>query len=151
MRSRIAITVLALGALVSCNTAPVPEPAPPAVKDNSAMLPRTDRTATTVVPDHVLGFPKLPGGTVGDYETGGRKYQLFIIETPSNQDAALMLMDAKSGMSNTELIPWMGGYFGTTGDRPVYVFPKLKYFAGVAGLPKDEADPIARTLAAHLK
>ena len=153
MRFAAAIFMSAL--LTACSSAPGPGATaaapPPAVNDNSPMLPLTARTATAVVPNHLLGFSKLPGGTVGDYESGGRKYQLFIIETPSNQDAALMLMDAKAGMRDTELIPWMGGYFGTDGTRPIYVFPKLKYLAGVVGLPKDDADPIARVLAARLK
>ncbi|MDP9171948.1 MAG: hypothetical protein M3N54_15125 [Acidobacteriota bacterium] len=146
---------VAIVMLAGCSQAPNPaantEAVAPAVKDSSAMLPLTGRTSASVVPNHLLGNPKLPGGTVGEYDTEGRKYQLFIIETASNQDAAMMLMDAKSGMRDTQLIPWMGGYFGTDGKGPVYVFPKLRYLAGVVGLSKDEADPIARTLATRLK
>ena len=44
----------------------------------------------------------------------------------------------------------MGGYFGTDASRPVYVFAKTKYLAGVAGLAENKADPIARQLAARL-
>jgi hypothetical protein len=44
----------------------------------------------------------------------------------------------------------MGGYFGTDAGKPVYVFAKLKYLAGVVGLPEDLADPVARQLAARL-
>jgi len=152
--------VLALAAfsLAGCATAPEPAAAPaplPPVRDLTALLPAEGRMAASVVPDHLLGQPKMPGGTVGDYQTGGKKYQLFVIEADSVQAAAFLLVDMKSALQNPEYIAHMGGYFGgyfgTGATGPVYVFAKLRYLAGVAGLSQDEADPIARVLAARLK
>jgi hypothetical protein len=44
----------------------------------------------------------------------------------------------------------MGGYSGTNAGKPIYAFAKTRYLAGVAGLPPDLADPIARELAVRL-
>lgn len=153
MRWFLAITALWLAA---CGSAPAPEkkavapPPPPPVKDDTALLLTAHRTAAQVVPDHLLGIPALPGGTVGDYEEHGKKYQLFIIEADSAQNAAFMLLDMKGALANPAYIAYMGGYFGLHADTPVYVFAKLKYLAGVVGLPRDAADPIAREIAARL-
>jgi hypothetical protein len=75
---------------------------------------------------------------------------LFIIETASAQDAAILLLDLKVSLTDPAYIAYMGGYFGTDAGKPVYVFAKLKYLAGVVGLPKNLADPVARQLAARL-
>jgi hypothetical protein len=98
----------------------------------------------------MLGIQALPGGTIADYENKGKKYQLFVIEEDSNQKAAFALMDLHGGLKNSEYISYMGGYFGDHDGTPVYGFAKLQYLAGVVGLPKNEADPIARELAARL-
>lgn len=147
--------VAAMLMLAACGSAPekkvdAPPPAPPAVKDDTALLLTANRTSAKVVPDHLLGISALPGGTIGEYEAGGKKYQLFIIETDTAQDAAILLLDAKGALKDPAYIAYMGGYFGAGADGPVYVFAKTKYLAGVAGLPKDKADPIARELAAQL-
>ena len=152
MRSFVFIAALGLAA---CSSAPerkaeAPPPAPPPVKDDTALLLTANRTGAKVVSDHLLGIQTLPGGTIGDYEAAGRKYQLFVIESDTAQDAALLLLDAKGAMQDPDYIAYMGGYFGSTGQGLVYVFAKTKYLAGVVGLPKDKADPIARQLAAQL-
>jgi hypothetical protein len=135
--------------------APKAEAPPPApVKDRSVMMPLDGRVSTKTVPNHILGIAALPGGTLGDYDVKGRKYQLFIIDTETNQQSAFSLLDAKAALQNPEYIAYMGGYFGTMNDagkQPLYVFSKLHYLAGVVGLSKDDADPIARTLAARLR
>ena len=145
--------------LVGCGSSPVgagakteaqPVPAAP-VRDHTSMLPINNRTGAKVVADHILDQPKFPGGTLGDYKAGGKEFQMFIIDTADNQAAAFLLLDAKSIMQNPEYISYMGGYFGIDGKRPLYVFSRLHYLAGVAGLPKDEADPIARVLASRLR
>ncbi len=115
------------------------------------MLPLDGRVSAKTVPDHILGQPKLPGGTLGEYEVKGKKYQLFIIDIETNQQSAFLLLDMKGVLQNPEYIAYMGGYFGAAGTEPVYVFSKLHYLAGVVGLAKDDADPVARTLAARLK
>jgi hypothetical protein len=140
-------------ALAGCSSAPVKKadaPAPPPVKDNTAQLLPLNRISAKVLPDHLLGKSALPGGTIGDYDAAGVKYQLFIIETDSAQSAAILLLDLKATLKEPAYIAYMGGYFGTDANGPVYVFAKAKYLAGVVGLSEDRADPIARQLAARL-
>lgn len=152
---RWALVIAAL-MLIACGTAPAPDKKaaaplpPPPVKDDRVLLLPSHQTAAQIVPNHVLGITALPGGTVGDYEEHGRKYQLFIIEADSAQDAAFLLLDMKGALTDPAYIAYMGGYFGAHSGMPVYVFAKLKYLAGVVGLPRDAADPIARELAARL-
>jgi hypothetical protein len=127
-------------------------PPPPPVKDDRVLLVPTHQTSAKLVPDHLLGKMALPGGTIGDYDDGGKKYQLFIIETETAQDAAFLLVDFKPLLTDPAYIAYMGGYFGpdATDGKPVWVFAKGKYLAGVVGLARDPADTIARELAARL-
>ncbi len=148
-----ALLLVAAVALAGCASAPPKKaeaPPPPPVKDDTALLLSANRTSAKVVPDHLLGNSALPGGTVGEYEAAGLKYQLFIVETTSAQDAAILLLDMKATLHEPAYISWMGGYFGTDANGPVYVFTKGKYLAGVTGLAEDRADPIARQLALQL-
>jgi len=150
------IIVIAALALAGCGSAPEkkaeapPPPAKPAVKDDTSLLLSEHRTGAKVVPDHLLGMNALPGGTIGDYQAGGKKYQLFVIETETPQDAAILLLDVKGALKDPAYISYMGGYFGDDADGPVYAFAKKTYLAGVVGLPEAKADPIARQLAAQL-
>jgi hypothetical protein len=139
--------------LAGCSSAPQPvaRPEPIAVKDDAGMLPLAGRTGARVVPDHILDIAKMPGGTLGDYEVKGKKYQLFILEAASSQKAAFLLLDVKAALQDAEYIPYMGGYYGLQGSTPVYVFAKLQYLAGVRGLKKEVADPVAIQLAARLR
>jgi hypothetical protein len=157
MRVLFPIVVLILA---GCGSSPQPAvkttEAPPAtapapVKDLTSLLPSAGRVSAKVVPDHILDEPKLPGGTLGEYAVGSRKYQLFIVESDNAQNAALMMLDMKGALQNPEYLPNFGGYFGTHGTQPVFVFAKLQYLAGVAGLPQKDAEPIARTLASRLR
>jgi hypothetical protein len=139
--------------LAGCGSAPekkVVEHAPPPVKDNRLLLTQLDQLSARIVPDHLLDKKVLPGGTIGEYQSEGRKYQLFIIETASPQDAAILLLDLKTTLLDPAYIAYMGGYFGTDSGKPVYVFAKKQYLAGVTGLAEDLADPVARQLAARL-
>jgi hypothetical protein len=148
------VSVLAALALMACGSAPEKKaeapPSPPPVKDNTSQLLTLNRTSARVVPDHLLGKQALPGGTIGDYDAADGKYQLFIIETASAQDAAILLLDLKGTLQDPAYIAYMGGYFGADAAGPLYCFAKGKYLAGVVGLDKDKADPIARQLAARL-
>jgi hypothetical protein len=92
----------------------------------------------------------MPGGSFADYDVKGRKYRMFIIDTDSNQKAAFLMLDMKAELKDPAYIAYMGGYFGMYGDQPLYCFAKLHYLAGIVGLPKDKADPLARSLAAQL-
>jgi len=147
------VLMAALTLLIGCGSAPEKQaeaPPPPPVKDDTALLLPLNRTSAKVVPNHLLGKSALPGGTIGDYDVDGLKYQLFVIETDSAQDAAILLLDLKATLKDPAYIAYMGGYFGTDAGGPVYVFAKAKYLAGVVGLSEDRADPIARQLAARL-
>jgi hypothetical protein len=149
MRGLLFLALVTMG----CSTPPEKKaaaPAPPPVKDDTALLLPLNRTSAKVVLDHLLGKTALPGGTIGEYDADGLKYQLFIIETDSAQDAAILLLDLKATLKDPAYIAYMGGYFGTDAGGPVYVFAKAKYLAGVVGLAEDRADPIARQLAARL-
>lgn len=148
------LTIAAALLIGGCSSAPPQKaeaPPPPPVRDDTAMLLGVNRTSTRVVPNHLLGKSMLPGGTIGEYDDGQRKYQLFIIETDSAQDAAIMLLDFKVALQEPAYIAYMGGYFGTDAGKPVYVFAKDHYLAGVVGLDEDLADPIARQLAQRLR
>jgi hypothetical protein len=159
MRALLPVMATIAMVLAGCGSSPEtpakteasPSPAPASVRDLTGLLPPAGRVSARVVPDHLLDQPKMPGGTLGDYAAGGRKYQLFIIETDTNQSAALLLFDMKTVLQNPEYLPNMGGYFGTLPTQPVFVFAKLRYLAGVVGLPESQADPFARTLAARLR
>jgi hypothetical protein len=150
MRARAWIGVIALAGCSSTPEKKAEASAPPPVKDNTAQLLPLNRTSAKVVPDHLLGKTALPGGTIGEYDAAGLKYQLFIIETDSAQTAAILLLDLKATLKDPAYIAYMGGYFGTDANGAVYVFAKTKYLAGVVGLSEDRADPIARQLAARL-
>jgi len=150
MRGWVWIGVIALA---GCSNAPEKKaeaPVAAVVTDNTAQLLPLNRTSAKVVPDHLLGKSPLPGGTIGDYDVNGLKYQLFIIETDSAQSAAILLLDLKATLKDPAYIAYMGGYFGTDANGPVYAFAKAKYLAGVVGISEDRADPIARQLAARL-
>jgi hypothetical protein len=124
---------------------------PATIRDQSRLLPPKGLKHSGIVMDHVAGLPKLPGGTVGDYSVSGKTYQVFIIDAGTNQQAAFLLLDAKGVLKDPEYLSSYGGYFGLEASRPVFVFSKERYLAGIVGLPKDEADPVARTLASRLK
>jgi hypothetical protein len=154
----LVLAVLTAGLLAGCGS-PAPEktvekkaetPAPPPVKDETAKLLPLDRKAVKVVPNHLLGKDALPGGTIGEYEAKGARYQLFIIDTDTPQDAAILLLDVKATLKDPAYLASFGGYFGTDANGDLFVFAKGKYLAGVVGLSQDRADPIARQLAARL-
>jgi hypothetical protein len=143
--------------LVSCGseTKPVaPEPSQkaeaPKPADESRRFPLADRVDTQVVDNHLLDKPFMPGGTLAHYKKGKIEYSMFVGKLPSASDAALLLVDWRKALTDSHLIPSFGGYFGQDGSRPVFVFPKGAWIAGVVGLTEKDADLVARNLAAHL-
>jgi hypothetical protein len=146
--------------LTACSSTPEPPATPPAaatpapppeVADHTSLFPDEGKVATRIVPDHILDLKVLPGGSLADYEVKGKKYQMFIIDTDSAQKAAFMMLDVKAAMQkDPDYISYMGGYSGMYGDQPLYCFSKLHYVAGILGLPKAQADPLAIKLAAQL-
>ena len=75
---------------------------------------------------------------------------MFIAKMPSAQDAAFLLLDWNKALAGAKIVASFGGYFGQDAGRPVFVFAKGAWIAGVAGLTEKDADLAARTLAAHL-
>ena len=151
------LVATAAALLVSCGAEPkpsAPEPAKPAAtpqtRDESRRLPLANRVDAQVVDTQLLGKSFMPGGTLAHYKHGKIQYSMFIAKAPTPQDAALLLLDWHKALAGAKLIPSFGGYFGQDAGRPVFVFPKGAWIAGVAGLPEKEADLAARTLAAHL-
>ncbi len=145
--------------LAGCGGAPAPEaakkeaaPAPVSapVVDHSAVLPQKGLVGSRIVPDHILDIAKLPGGVLGEYEVKGKKYQIFIVDAATNQKSAFLLFDLKATLQSPEYLAYMGGYAGSDGKREIYAFAKKQYLAGVVGLKKADADPIAIELAGHL-
>ncbi|MFN7933691.1 MAG: hypothetical protein U0R19_10205 [Bryobacteraceae bacterium] len=153
-RIRNIFVVGCLGLCVSCGPeekAAAPKAAPaPVVKpaDESRRFPKAELTETRVVDDHAMGKAYLPGGTVASYRKG--QYEMFLVKMADAQSAAIALLDWKKELADAKLIPAFGGYFGKDGGRPVFVFTKGAWVAGVAGLSEKEADARARLLASQI-
>ena len=103
-----------------------------------------------LVPQHLLGQTFMPGGNLGLYSGERKGYQLFLAKLPDAQQAAFLLLDWKKALGSASYIAHMGGYYGTLDGTPIYVFVKGPWVAGVAGLPQQDADAIARRFASRL-
>lgn len=155
----IRVLLLAAAALLltGCGSEPKPvpkteaqseEPSRPA--DETRRFPADDQVSTEVVTNHLMNKPFMPGGTVAHYKKGNLEYMMFVAQFPTATDAAIALANWLGALQGAKLVPTFGGYFGADGGRPVFVFPKDKWVAGVVGLPQTQADPAARLLAARL-
>ena len=139
--------------MVSCGDAPKPAPAPKAEaapakpSDESFRFPKENLIDTKVVDSALLGKPFMPGGTLARYKKGKVEYEMFVAQVATPTDAAVILPDWRKALTDSKLVPSFGGYFGKDGDRPVFVFTKNTWIAGIAGLPEKEADSQARILA----
>jgi len=92
--------------------------------------------------------PFLPaGGSIAHYKKG---YDLFVVKCKSPTDAAIVLLNWKKAMTDPKFVASFGGYFGKDGGKPVFIFSKGAWVAGVAGLNEKEADLQGRTLAGRL-
>jgi hypothetical protein len=129
-------------------SAAAPVPAKPA--DESRRFPAAGQVSMRLIDDHVLGKDFLPAGNVAEYRRKGKTYQLFLVHAKSAEDAALLLFDFKGHLRDSRYLPHMGGYFGTDGSTPIYLFQKGPFLAGFVGLPEKDADPLARQFAARL-
>ena len=137
-----------------------PQAAPPAAQtkaaapkpaDESSHLPQAGLVESHVVDRELLGKSFMPGGTIGHYKVGGKEFDMFVAKLPPSQSPAFLLPDWSKALANSKLVPSFGGYFGDDGGRPVFVFSKGQWIAGVAGLAEKEADAQARTLAGGLR
>ena len=142
--------------LLSC--APEPKPAAAPVKaqpakppDESRRFPKPNQVQTEVVAEHLMGKPFLPGGTIARYKKGAAEYEMFLAKLASPTDAAIALLDWKKTLTDPQLIPAFGAYYGKDGGRPVFVFTKGLWVAGIAGLELKDADPPARILAGQIE
>jgi hypothetical protein len=120
--------------------------APPA--DQSRRFPKLNLMGTKVVDDQLLAKKFMPGGTLAHYKNGNVEYDMFIAKSSK---AAYLLPDWSAALTNAKLVPSFGGYFGDDNGRPVFVFSKGSYIAGIVGLPEKDADAEARTLATRIE
>ena len=146
------ILVLAVAALLSsCGAEPPPrKAAAQKPSDESRHFPQANLVDTKVIDSQLLGKPFMPGGALGHYKKGATEYEMFIARLPTALDAAILLPDWSKALTGAKLVPSFGGYFGQDNGRPVFVFTKNAWIAGVVGLPEKQADTEARTLAGRL-
>lgn len=154
---RIAVVFAAIILMCSCGSQPKPAGPEPAKKaaapkpsDESDRFSTANLVETKVVDKELMGKPFMPGGTLARYKKGKKEYAMFVAKLPTATDAAILLLDWRKALTDSKLVPSFGGYFGQDEGRPVFVFSKGAWIAGIAGLPQKEADLEARTLAAHL-
>jgi hypothetical protein len=142
--------------LSSCDQkAPQPKAAPkmaeaPKPPDESRRFSKVHLVDTIVVEKQLLGKPFMPGGTLAQYKKGQTEYDMFVAKLSSPTDAALILPDWKRALTDAKYEASFGGYFGRDAGRPVFVFAKGAWIAGIAGLKERDADAEARTLAKAL-
>jgi len=119
-------------------------------KDLATKLPLAGQTKMQLVRDHLLGKDFMPGGNLADYKTKDGEYQLFLVEAPDAKAAGFMLLDWKNAIPDAKYLAHMGGYYCLDQGKPLYIFAKGPYLAGLVGLTEDKADPEARRFAARL-
>ena len=143
--------------LASCGPAPAPPTAKktvrveaPPPREEWHRFPKAEMVETKLVETELMGKPFMPGGTLARYKRGGTEYEMFICRLSSSDDAAVLLAEWRTVLTNPKLVYSFGGYFGEDSGRPVFVFPKGTWIAGVAGLPQKDAEQKASSLAAYL-
>ena len=154
----LAIIVAGASVLISsCGSPPKPAASEPVKQaeapkpsDESQRFSTANLVDTKVVDKELLGKPFMPGGTLARYKKGKKEYEMFVAKLPTATDAAILLPDWRKALTDSKLVPSFGGYFGQDSGRPVFVFTKNAWIAGVVGLPEKEADAEARSLAVHL-
>ena len=157
MRPSLSLIASLTFLLASCaSQPPAPSELPkkaeaPRPSDESSRFPKTNLVETKVVDKELMGQPFMPGGTVARYKKGKTEYEMFVAKLPTATDAAILLPDWNKTLAGSKLVPAFGGYFGLLSGRPVFVFAKDSWIAGVAGLPEKEADLQARALAGELR
>jgi hypothetical protein len=156
MLSRTWPALVAFALMFGCsNPAPEAKQAAPAEVsepplDQSQHFPQAGLVKMDRIPDHLLGKKFMPGGNLATYKRGKLEYQQFVGKLPDADHAAFLLLDWNKELKGAKYLAHMGGYAGMDGDRPVYVFTKGAWIAGIAGLPQEQADVVARQFAARL-
>jgi hypothetical protein len=140
--------------LSSCDSKPAPAVETPksAEKpaDESRRFSKVHLIDTIVVEKQLLGKSFMPGGTLAQYRKGKTDFDMFIAKMASPTEAALVLPDWKKLMADSKYEASFGGYYGHDAGRPVFVFTKGAWIAGIAGLTEKDADVEARKLAKAL-
>jgi hypothetical protein len=142
--------------LASCDSKPEPKveaPKPaetPKPADESRRFSKVHLVDTIVVEKHLLGKPFMPGGTLAQYKKGQTEFEMFIAKLGSPTEAALLLPDWKKMLTDAKYEASFGGYYGHDAGRPIFVFTKGAWIAGIAGLSEKDADKEARVLAKAL-
>ena len=154
MRALATLLTAAALLLAACGSEPkpavtesAPPTAPPKPPDQVRRLPQEGLKGTHIVASHLMGKSFMPGGVVAHYEKGTKKFDLFFADAKDATSAALLLPDWQKALADSKFVGAFGGYTGTDGGRPVFVFAKGKFVAGVAGLSQADADAEARVLA----
>lgn len=153
---RYLLLAVAPALFVSCGPEPKPAAEPvkkaeaPRPADETRHFPMTDFVDSKVIDKELMGKPFMPGGTVGHYKKGKKEWDLFLAKMPSAAVAATTLPDWRTALKDSKLVASYGGYFGDDNGRPVFVFSKGAWIAGVAGLSEKDADAVARPFAAKL-
>ena len=151
------LALAALAAMLAACSSESPAPAakaqpaaPVKPADETRHLPKENLVDSKVVDTALLGKSFMPGGTLAHYKNGSREYDMFVAKLPSATDAAILLPDWSAALADSKLEPGFGGYYGLDAGRPVFVFTKGTWIAGVAGLAEKDADREARILASNL-
>jgi hypothetical protein len=116
----------------------------------SALLPKENVVAVKVVKKGLLGKSFMPGGTLAVYKTGKNTYEIFLSELPTPTDSAIVLAHWDEALKNPKVVRSLDAYYGVDAGRPIYVFARGRWIAGITGLSEEEADRQARMLAEHL-
>jgi hypothetical protein len=116
----------------------------------SALLPKENVVEVKVVQRELLGKAFMPGGALARYQKGKDAYEIFLGKLPTPTDSAIVLAHWDQVLKNPKVIPSLDAYYGVDANRPIFVFAKGQWVAGIAGLPEKEADQQARILAGRL-
>jgi hypothetical protein len=118
--------------------------------DESRRLPQANLISSEFVDSQLLGKVFMPGSTIARYRKGKAECQMFVARAANASAAAVILSQWRSTISNPQFVASFGGYFGADGPAQVFVFTKGEWIAGVVGLDREQADAVARLLAARL-
>ena len=113
-------------------------------------FPAEGRLEVTQTPDPLYGKPFLTGGNIAKYKRGDKQFELFLIKASNPSAPASMMFEYKSALPGAKFVAHFGGYAGKDGDTEVFLFTKDVWLAGIRGLPRADADLIARDFAARL-